>query len=83
MALPGITLHDLVFLELVPEGQPMVNDFSRAVFREPVIPPATESAQLRYMHNIAVITGLVRGEAKASHHNNKSCRRNLLLQKIS
>jgi hypothetical protein len=71
------------FQELVPEGQPMVNDFSGAVFREPFIPPATESAQSRYMHNIAVTTGLVRGEAKTSHYNNKGCGRNLLLQKNS
>jgi len=61
----------------------MVNDFSRAVFGEPLIPPAMESAQFRYMHNIAIITDFVRREASASHHNNQSCERNLLLQKIS
>ncbi|MGA9260870.1 MAG: hypothetical protein WBV95_02780, partial [Desulfobacterales bacterium] len=32
-------LWSCVFQELVPDGQPMVNDFSRAFFGEPVIPP--------------------------------------------
>ena len=37
----------------------MVNDFSRAVFGEPLIQPRRETAQLGSTYNMAIISGLV------------------------